>query len=473
MLGLEKKGVAPRATMIRAEELAVTELGPREIPSPIDLATETGGGVAGFVSDQTRVLAYIEHEGDPSLPADLAFEKAGPREFLHFRPQYCRAAIVTCGGLSPGINNVIRSVHNELYYHYGVKDILGIRNGYQGLNPDLGLSPVELSPEAVSNIHKLGGTVLTSSRGAQDPKVMVDYLCSLGVNMLFCVGGDGTQRGAHAIAAEALAQKAPIAVVGIPKTIDNDIHFVQRSFGFATALEKAREVLDGAHVEAKGAPNGLSIVKLMGRHAGFIAAGATIASQEVNCTLIPEISFELDGPDGLLAYLKKRILSKKHAVLVVAEGAGQHLFENEKNEFDASGNPRLQDIGIYLREQITAYFRAEQIPIAIKYFDPSYIIRSVPANSADSILCDQMARMAVHAAVAGKTDVLIGYIHNYFVHVPIGLAVASKKYLNPEGDLWMAVVASTGQPERLGGIVPQAVLATAQEDESKLAGSEF
>lgn len=284
--------------MISPEQLQVTELGPREIPSPIELSKAKGDGIADYVHDRSRVLAYIEHDEGEVPEHDLVFERAGPREFLHFRPQYCRAAIVTCGGLSPGINNVIRSVHNELFYHYGVKDILGIRNGYQGLNPDYGLEPVELDPEMVSNIHKLGGTMLSSSRGPQDPAVMVKYLCSLGINMLFCVGGDGTQRGAHAIAQEALRQKAPLAVVGIPKTIDNDIHFVQRSFGYATALEKAREVLDGAHVEAKGAPNGLAIVKLMGRHAGFIAAGATIASQEVNCTLIPEIDFKLEGMMG-------------------------------------------------------------------------------------------------------------------------------------------------------------------------------
>jgi 6-phosphofructokinase 1 len=459
--------------MITPEQLTITELGPREILSPIPLSRESGDGIGDYVDDRTRVLAHIETQDGDDVDTALRFEKAGPRARLYFRPQYCRAAIVTCGGLCPGLNNVIRSVHNELYYHYGVKDILGIRNGYQGLNPEFGLKPVELDPEMVSNIHKLGGTMLSSSRGPQDPKVMVDYLCSLGVNMLFCVGGDGTQRGAHALAQEALRQKVPLAVVGIPKTIDNDIHFVQRSFGFATALEKAKEVLDGAHVEAKGAPNGLAIVKLMGRNAGFIAAGATIASQEVNCTLIPELPFELEGGDGLLAFLKQRILRKKHAVLVVAEGAGQELFAKAREERDASGNLKLHDVGLYLRDRIKEYFASENVPIAIKYFDPSYLIRSVPANSADSVLCDQMARMAVHAAAAGKTDVLIGYIHNYFVHVPISLAIAHKKHLNPEGDLWMAVVASTGQPARLGGITKPLILTPEEVEEAKVAGSEF
>jgi 6-phosphofructokinase 1 len=457
--------------MLTSEQLTITELGPRTVQSPIVLSRTKGDGFADYVDDASGVLAHIEEGPDATPSVGLKFEKAGPREFLHFRPQYSRAAIVTCGGLSPGINNVIRSIHNELYYHYGIKEILGIRNGYQGLNPQFRHEPVVLEPEMVSHIHKLGGTILGSSRGPQDPKVMVDYLCSLGVNMLFCVGGDGTQRGAHAIAQEALRQNAPLAVVGIPKTIDNDIHFVQRSFGFATALEKAREVLDGAHVEAKCVPNGLAIVKLMGRHAGFIAAGATIASQEVNCTLIPEVGFSLDGDDGLLAFLKARILRKKHAVLVVAEGAGQDLLGGHDGSLDASGNAKLKDIGIYLRDKVVEYFAQQNIPISIKYFDPSYIIRSVPANSADSILCDQMARMAVHAAVAGKTDVLIGYIYNYFVHVPIALAVANKKYLNPEGDLWMAVVASTGQPENLGGI--SKVHPGPSDDEANVGGSEF
>lgn len=459
--------------MIKREQLRITELGPREINSPIALSTVPGDGVGNYVDDRSRVLAHIELQEDDAVDETLSFERAGPREKLYFRPQYCRAAIVTCGGLCPGLNNVIRSIHNELYYHYGVKDILGIRNGYQGLNPEFALKPIELDPEMVSNIHKLGGTILSSSRGPQDEKVMVDYLCSLGINMLFCVGGDGTQRGAHAIAQEALRQRAPLAVVGLPKTIDNDINFVQRSFGFATALEKAKEVLDGAHAEAKGAPNGLAIVKLMGRNAGFIAAGATIASQEVNCTLIPELPFELDGEQGLLAFLKNRILRKKHAVLVVAEGAGQELFETAQDDRDLSGNPKLQDIGLYLRESVKNYFAAEGIPISIKYFDPSYIIRSVPANSADGVLCDQMARMAVHAAAAGKTDLLMGYIHNYFVHVPISLAIANKKHLNPEGDLWMAVVASTGQPARLGGLTPPRARSENELEESKVAGSEF
>ena len=458
--------------MITPEQLKITALGPCEIPSPVPLSKESGDGIGDYVDDRTRVLAHIELHDDDEGDESLRFEKAGPRARLFFRPQYCRAAIVTCGGLSPGLNNVIRSVHNELYYHYDLKDILGIRNGFQGLNPEYGLAPVELDPEMVSNIHKLGGTVLCSSRGPQDPKVMVDYLTSLGVNMLFCVGGDGTQRGAHAIAQEALRQGVPLAVVGIAKTIDNDIHFVQRSFGFATALEKAKEVLDGAHVESKGAPNGLAIVKLMGRNAGFIAAGATIASQEVNCTLIPEIPFELEGPDGLLAFLKERILRKAHAVLVVAEGAGQHLFESARNELDASGNSRLHDIGILLKDRINEYFQTEGVPISIKYLDPSYFIRSVPANSADSVLCDQMARMAVHAAAAGKTDLLIGYIHNYFVHVPIAAAVANKKHLNPEGDLWAAVIATTGQPARLG-CKGEILRAPDDLDEAKLGGSEF
>jgi 6-phosphofructokinase 1 len=354
--------------------------------------------------------------------------------------------VVTCGGLCPGLNNVIRSVYLELTKNYGVNRVFGIRNGYLGLNPASGLEPLPLSLESVSEIHKLGGTMLGSSRGPQDPAVMVDSLHRLGISMLLCVGGDGTQRGAHQIYEEVTRRGLKIAVVGIPKTIDNDIQYVFRTFGFATALETAQDALTCGHVEAKGAINGIGLVKLMGRDAGFIAAGATLASQEVNFCLVPEIDFSLDGPNGFLPALKQRMLQRKHAVVAVAEGAGQHLFDQRTDACDASGNRRYHDIGLYLRDQISSYFHEEGVPIALRYMDPSYLIRSVPANTADRLLSDQMARYAVHSAMAGNTDVLIGMWNNRFVHVPICTAIAEKKRMELTGDLWTSVLLSTGQP---------------------------
>ena len=298
----------------------------------------------------------------------------------------------------------------------------------------------------MDHIHHLGGTVLGSSRGHQDPSVIVDTLERENIDILFCVGGDGTQRGASVIAQEVNRRGLRKAVVGIPKTIDNDISFVFTSFGYNTALEKAEEVLRGAHVEARGAPNGIGLVKLMGRNAGFIAAGAALASQDANFVLIPEVPFRLEGENGLLASLEQRMLSKNHALIVVAEGAGQDLLESDETCSDASGNLLHEDIGLFLRDSIQRYFKSRQIPINLKYIDPSYYIRSVPANSGDRILSDQMARMAVHAGMAGKTDVLIGYWHNELIHVPIGTTIAHRRQLDTTSDLWTAVMRSTGQP---------------------------
>jgi 6-phosphofructokinase 1 len=309
---------------------------------------------------------------------------------------------------------------------------------------------LRISPDSVESIHKLGGTVLGSSRGPEDPAVMVDFLESQKVNMLFAVGGDGTQRGAHAIAEEIGRRRLPIAIVGIPKTIDNDLPYVWESFGYKTALEKAREVLDCAHAEAKGVRNGISLVKLMGRYSGSIAAGATLASQEVNFTLVPEVPFRLDGENGFLAHLRNRILARGHAVIVVAEGAGQELCSQAEAARDASGNLLLRDIGSILRTAISDFFARERIAATIRYFDPSYAIRSVPANTTDSLLCDRLARNAVHAAMAGKTDVLMGMWYNSFIHVPIPLATQGRKVLRPESEAWRAVLASTGQPVRFG-----------------------
>ena len=430
------------------EQLTVSSLGARQFKSPLSLSTKPGDDLCDFTPDTARLLYRADFVSPNDIRLDLSFEKAGPREYIFFDPATTAAAIVTCGGLCPGLNNVIRSIVLQLHHRYGVKEVFGIRYGYCGLNPARGFPTARLTPEFVESIHKLGGTVLGSSRGPEDPGVMVDVLESMGVNLLFAVGGDGTQRGAHAIAAEALRRRLPLAVVGIPKTIDNDLPYVWESFGYKTALEKAREVLDCAHAEAKGAPNGISLVKLMGRDSGSITAGATLASQEVNFTLVPEIPFDLDGEHGFLACLKKRIVSRGHAVIVVAEGAGQELIVSGVTGRDGSGNVKPRDIGLFLQDRILQYFAAEGISTTVRYFDPSYIIRSVPANTDDCLLCDRLARNAVHAAMAGKTDVLIGMWYNTFIHVPIPLAIGGKKRLRPDSDVWRAVLAATGQPPR-------------------------
>ena len=392
-------------------------------------------------SDTIRIPERIEIGSDPGL----LFELAGPRAKIYFDPKQTRAAIVTCGGLCPGLNNVIRSLFLELHYGYGVAEVLGFRGGYSGLDPVRGREPVTITPAFIHAIHQQGGTILGSSRGPVDTGVAVDNLIRLGVNILFTVGGDGTQRGAHDLYQEAHRRGHALSVVGVPKTIDNDVSFVTRTFGFATAVEEASRVLESAHTEARSVPMGIGLVKLMGRHAGFITAGATVANQDVNFALIPEVPFSLDG---FLRALKTRMNARSHAVIAVAEGAGQDLLKARLDERDASGNVKLKDIGPFLREKIEAYFKADGVPVVMRYFDPSYQVRSRPANCEDSLLCDLFARNAVHAAMAGKTGLVIGFLHERFIHVPIELLTSKIKRLDPAGGWWSSVLAVTGQPER-------------------------
>lgn len=434
--------------MITPESTAVTNLGPRTIQSPLRLASRRGEGVAQFAPDDVRIRYQVECGRGDDLPGDIFFEKAGAREKLFFDPAKTKAAIVTCGGICPGLNNVIRSAFLEFHYNYGVKNVLGIRYGYAGLNPKVGLPPVKMTQEFVKEIHEDGGTVLGSSRGPQPSDVVVEFLVEQGINILLCIGGDGTLHGASDIATEVRKRGLPIAVVGVPKTIDNDVMYITRTFGMVTAMEKAREVLDGAHNEAHSAFNGVGLVKVMGREAGFIAVGATLASQDVNFCLIPEVPFALEGPNGFFEALRRYLADRRHAVVVVAEGAGQDLIKDLSAGKDASGNKRLADIGLFLKEQITTWCKRNNVPVDVKYFDPSYYIRSAPANCDDSILCDQFGRKAVHAAMAGKTDMVVGFWNGMFTHLPIPLAISQKKRVDPEGQAWASVLAATGQPRR-------------------------
>jgi 6-phosphofructokinase 1 len=392
------------------------------------------------VSDDIRIPERIEVGAEPGLQ----FELAGPRAQLFFDPKQTRAGIVTCGGLCPGLNNVIRSLFLELHYGYGVAEVLGFRGGYSGLDPACGAEPVKITPQFIDGIHQKGGTILSSSRGPVDKGRAVENLIARGVNILFTVGGDGTQRGGNDLFQEARKRGHALSVVGVPKTIDNDVGFVSRTFGFFSAIEEAARVLDCAHTEARSVPGGIGLVKLMGRHAGFITAGATVASQDVNFALIPEVPFSLDA---FLAALKERMRIKSHAVIAVAEGAGQDLLAADPGACDASGNVKLKDIGPFLREKIETFFKAEGIPVVMRYFDPSYQVRSRPANCEDALLCDLFARNAVHAAMAGKTGVVIGFLHERFIHVPIELLATHTKRLDPSSGWWRSVLATTGQPE--------------------------
>lgn len=427
-------------------DTTVSVLGVPTRRSSLRLGAEPDSRAEAFVPEGARVRYAVETGTGQDLAPDLSFEKAGPRAKIFFNPRQTTAAVVTCGGICPGLNNVIRSAVMGFYFNYGVKNIWGIRYGYAGMDPKLNMPPVLLTPEMVDNIHEEGGTILGSSRGPVATEVIVDYLLKKKIDILLCVGGDGTLRGVRDITDEIARRRLSISVIGVPKTIDNDVMYMTRTFGLATAAEAARTVLNCAHGEARSAYNGVGLVKLMGREAGFIAATATLASQEVNFCLVPEVPIILEGKKGFLEVLRQRLSARHHALVVVAEGAGQDLMRQAQTEKDSSGNKRFGDIGVHLKEQIIDHFKGIQMPADVKYFDPSYFIRSVPANVDDAILCDQLARNAVHAAMAGKTGLVISFLNGTYAHVPIALAVSEKKKIDTDGILWSSVLATTGQP---------------------------
>jgi len=438
----------------KSEDLVVPTLGERKVKSPLLLNEEEGDEIANFVPDDARLLvdaelhSFQEHMERGEEPPSL--EQAGPRSHIYFEPAKTKAAIVTCGGLCPGLNNVIRAIVMQLWHLYGVRSIFGVRFGYQGLNADYNLPLLELTPEVVSDIHEQGGTVLGSSRGPQPVEAMVDTLDRHNIQMLFTVGGDGTLRGAEEIHKEVQRRGLKIAVVGVPKTIDNDVPMISRTFGYDTAVDMATLAIRAAHVEATGAPNGVGLVKVMGRHSGYIACSAALACRDVNLVLVPEQRFELQGEAGVLRFLQDRLERRGHAVVVVAEGAGQDLMEAESDK-DASGNVKLRDIGPFLAHAVKSHFKGLGREINVKYIDPSYIIRAAPANSKDAIFTGNLGADAAHAALAGKTGIVIGLWHERFTHVPLPVATAYRKVVDLEGDLWRATLEATGQPGMLHG----------------------
>ncbi|MDX1961721.1 MAG: ATP-dependent 6-phosphofructokinase [Pirellulales bacterium] len=436
--------------MLTADELTITTLGPCRIDSPLLPLLQHRQISYNNVEETDRVLyddcvhaIQARQCGVEHLPG---FEPAGARKKIFFDPSKTRAGIVTCGGLCPGLNDVIRGIVMELYFHYGVKRIHGFCNGFQGFIPRYGRDVLDLTPDMVGHINEIGGTMLGSSRGEQDVQEIVDCLERMNINALFVIGGDGSLRGAQAIASAALERNLKIAVVGVPKTIDNDILFIEQSFGFLTAFSQAAESICAAHVEAKSAPNGIGLVKLMGRHSGFIACYASLARNDANFVLIPEIPFALEGERGLLSQLRERVERRGHAVIVVAEGAGQELIRQGEPQYDASGNVKLADIGTFLKEQIQADFKRNGAECNLKYIDPSYLIRSVPASPFDAVLCLRLAHNAVHAAMCGRTKLVVARWRGRFVHLPISLCVQGRNTVDPNGDLWMSVLESTGQP---------------------------
>ncbi|MBQ2601163.1 MAG: ATP-dependent 6-phosphofructokinase [Treponema sp.] len=430
-------------------DFTVSNLGECTVPSPIELSREHGNYRATYVRDTSYVRNLVNvfniNEEDANDCTNL-MEKAGPREKIYFNPEHVTAGICTCGGLCPGLNDVIRAIVRCLWNRYGVRRIKGIQFGYNGFFKEEGYDTIDLSPETVDSIHKIGGSFLGTSRGGGDrTSEIVDSIERLNINVMFIIGGDGTQRGSLDIANEVERRGLKIAVVGIPKTVDNDLQFIDRSFGFETAVQQATRAINSCHMEAQSQINGIGLVKLMGRESGFIATAAAIASHEANFCLIPEVPFEMNGPNGFLSHLENRLKRRGHAVIVVAEGAGQDLLA-ATNQTDASGNKKLADIGTFIRDEITMYFAEKKVPINLKYIDPSYEVRAAVTTANDSIYCERLGNNAVHAAMAGKTKIVIGLVHDKYVHIPISMATLKRNTVDPESSLWRDCLDATLQP---------------------------
>jgi len=428
-------------------DLTIERLGKPALASPLKKLKHL------YVSNDEKVLVYPDYKTNQDylsrrkmLPV---FEAAGARNSVFFEPKKLTCGVVSCGGLCPGLNDVIRTITLSLIWQYGVKKVLGFHYGYEGLTSKARLKPTVLTPNVVDEIQHEGGTILGSSRGEQDPAEIIVTLVKYRIGILFVIGGDGTLRGAHALAQEIKKCKLKISVVGIPKTVDNDIYCVQRTFGLSSAVEEARKAIYAAHEEAKAAYNGIGLVKLMGRDAGFIAAYATLANSDVNFCFIPEVKVCLDGANGFLRLLEKRLEHKHHAVIVVAEGAGQDLMESNTPRLkDASGNILHSDIGLFLKDKIQEHFKRKNIPLTLKYIDPSYMIRSCPADSDDAAFCLMLGQNAVHAGMSGRTDMVVSFWNQRFVHVPLSVVVRRRKHINPQGDLWQTLLQTTGQMGR-------------------------
>ncbi|XP_042062331.1 ATP-dependent 6-phosphofructokinase 6-like isoform X3 [Salvia splendens] len=380
-------------------------------------------------------------------PRGVHFRRAGPRQQVYFASDDVLACIVTCGGLCPGLNTVIREIVHSLDYMYGVTKVLGIEGGYRGFYSK---NTINLTPKLCNDIHKRGGTIIGSSRGGHDTTKIVDSVQDRGINQVYIIGGDGTLRGANVIYEEIRKRGLKVAVAGIPKTIDNDIPVIDRSFGFDTAVEEAQRAINAAHVEADSAENGIGMVKLMGRYSGFIAMHATLASRDVDCCLIPESPFYLEGKGGLFEYIEKKLKENGHMVIVVAEGAGQELLVT-KNEEDASGNKLLQDVGLWIAQRIKEHFAKQAtMPVTLKYIDPTYMIRAIPSNASDNVYCTLLAQSAVHGAMAGYTGFTSGLVNGRHTYIPFNRIIEKQNKVVITDRMWARLLSSTNQPSFQG-----------------------
>lgn len=421
-----------------------------------------------FVNDDDTVQQKIVvHK---STPRGIHFRRAGPRQKVYFESDDVHACIVTCGGLCPGLNTVIREIVCGLNHMYGVKKVLGIDGGYRGFYAK---NTVNLTPKVVNDIHKRGGTILGTSRGGHSKGKIVDSIQDRGINQVYIIGGDGTQKGASVIYEEIRRRGLKVAVAGIPKTIDNDIPVIDKSFGFDTAVTEAQRAINAAHVESESFENGIGLVKLMGRDSGFIAMYATLASRDVDCCLIPESPFYLEGAGGLFEYIEKTLKEQGHMVIVIAEGAGQELLSDSlrsTNQLDASGNKLHQDVGLWISQRIKDHFsKQKKMTINLKYIDPTYMIRAIPSNASDNVYCTLLAQSAVHGAMAGYTGFTVGPVNSRHCYIPFYRIIESQNHVVITDRMWARLLSSTNQPSFM---TEKVVIEDGREEETDTTSAE-
>ena len=432
---------------ITADDLAIARLGERTIDTPLrDLLGGREESVH-YVTETDRVLLDdtlgVAKRRSAGTPAELpAFNPGGPREKLYFEPSTVTAAIVTCGGLCPGLNNVVRALVLQLANAYGVKSILGFRNGYSGLTDTS--APLALTPELVRDIHNRGGTILGTSRGGQEPAAMVDTLARHRVDMLFVIGGDGSLRGAQKIAAK--PPPATAARRGGHPEDHRQRHSVDRP-----ELRLPDRVRPRRRVDPRRAHRGR--VHRRRRGTGQADGPAQRLHRLLCDTRQPRSRLRPD-PRSLLPARQLPALPAQARRSAGARSRGRRRGRRagavpRSAETDASGNARLGDIGALLRERVTAHFAQHGTPLSLRYVDPGYAIRSVPANAFDAVYCARLAQAAVHAGMAGFTSMVVARWHGRFIHLPIALATATRNQVDPHGDLWMSVLEATGQPKHL------------------------
>lgn len=409
----------------------------------------------GYVNNDDRaLLKVIKYSSPTSAGAECIdpecswveqwVHRAGPRKEIYYEPEEVKAAIVTCGGLCPGLNDVIRQIVFTLET-YGVKNIVGIPFGYRGFF-EKGLKEMPLSRHLVENINLNGGSFLGVSRGGAKTSEIVDSIQARRIDMLFVLGGNGTHAGANAIHEECRKRKLKVSVVAVPKTIDNDILLMDKTFGFDTAVEEAQRAINSAYIEARSAYHGIGLVKLMGRSSGFIAMHASLSSGQVDVCLIPEVPFTLDGELGVLQHLEHLLKTKGFCVVCVAEAAGQDLLQNS-GATDASGNVILSDIGVHMQQKIKTHFKDIGVPADVKYIDPTYMVRACRANASDAILCTVLGQNAVHGAFAGFSGITSCICNTHYVYLPITEVIKAPKRVNPNSRMWHRCLTSTGQPD--------------------------